>query len=155
MGVTAMGISQSAKASHEVYEKFKYLYQHYSSMTTNDLGVLYHENIQFKDPVHTLYGLNNLISYFEKINKNTSNCSFEFVHEVVSSEGAYITWDMIFSHPKIAGGSQVTVRGMTHIKMRKGKIVYHEDSYDLGAMIYEHIPLVGYSIKSLKKRLVP
>jgi len=32
-------------------------------------------------------------------------------------------------------------------------IVYHKDYYDLGEMVYEHIPLLGFFVKKIKKRL--
>ena len=33
------------------------------------------------------------------------------------------------------------------------KLTYHEDIYDLGEMLYEHVPLMGTIIKWLKRRL--
>ena len=33
------------------------------------------------------------------------------------------------------------------------KVYYQQDQYDLGAMIYEHIPVIGPVVRFLKRRL--
>jgi len=53
---------------------------------------------------------------------------------------------------KINNGEEVKVRGMTEIRFTQ-KIFYHEDSYDVGAMVYQHIPLMGGLIKTINKRI--
>ena len=59
---------------------------------------------------------------------------------------------MHLAHPSIAKGQPICVRGMTHIKYNE-KIYYHEDCYDLGAMIYEHVPVLQKIIRFIKNKL--
>ncbi|WHI49643.1 hypothetical protein P3339_14310 [Microbulbifer sp. MLAF003] len=33
------------------------------------------------------------------------------------------------------------------------KVFYHEDFYDMGAMVYEQVPLLGSLIRKIKSRL--
>jgi hypothetical protein len=32
-------------------------------------------------------------------------------------------------------------------------VYYHRDYYDAGSMLYEHIPLMGYAIRKIKKKV--
>ena len=47
----------------------------------------------------------------------------------------------------------ITLDGTTQLKVEDEKIIYHKDYYDLGEMVYEHIPLLGSIIKMIKRRL--
>ena len=47
----------------------------------------------------------------------------------------------------------ITVDGNTQLTVKDDIIVYHKDYYDLGEMVYEHIPLLGFFVKKIKKRL--
>jgi len=38
---------------------------------------------------------------------------------------------------------------MSHLKFADGKVISHRDYFDLGEMLYEHIPLLGGVIKSI------
>ena len=44
------------------------------------------------------------------------------------------------------------VPGVSLLRLDK-KIIEHHDYYDLGAMVYEHIPLFGGVVKGVKKRI--
>jgi hypothetical protein len=43
---------------------------------------------------------------------------------------------------------------MSYLQFDKaGKVRYHRDYFDLGAMLYEHLPLLGSLVKTIKRRL--
>jgi hypothetical protein len=71
--------------------------------------------------------------------------------QLVGKDSAYIKWNMYFSHPKLGKETHV-VRGMTQIQFTD-RIYYHEDVYDMGQMIYEHVPVIGWAVKRLRKRM--
>ena len=58
---------------------------------------------------------------------------------------------MVFAHPKL-GSKPVFVRGISHIEF-SDRIDFHEDSYDLGEMLYDHVPVLGSGTRWLKRRL--
>ena len=135
-----------------IYEQFRFLYQQ-GHLNAGQIASLYADDVVFRDPVHTLNGLSELSRYFASLGQNLNTCRFEFVDELVSPESAHVTWNMRFSHRRINGGREQCVRGMTLIRMKNGKITYHEDAYDMGAMVYEHLPLVGRLVQAVRKRL--
>jgi len=51
-------------------------------------------------------------------------------------------------------GETIRIEGASYLKTRNGKIYYHRDYFDMGAMLYEHLPVMGRVIHHLKERLV-
>jgi hypothetical protein len=78
--------------------------------------------------------------------------SFTYLDEHVSDHTATITWVMRFSHGSLKGGKPIDVRGVTLIHFTD-RIFCHEDFYDLGAMLYSHIPVLGSLIRYINRRL--
>lgn len=135
-----------------VIERFKSFYRDLGADTLDEIDSVYAPHIFFKDPIHEIRGINSLHSYFEELCRNLESCRFEYLDELSHHDSTYIKWDMHFKHSKI-GTSMITVRGVTQLQTHNDKIVYHEDVYDLGAMLYEHLPLLGATTKWLKRRL--
>lgn len=138
--------------SKPIIDLFKHSYQNMLQMDLSQLDHLYADNIIFKDPVHEIKGLVMLQDYMANISSTVLECRFEYLGELLSSSDAYIKWNMHFRHPKLAAGKLLTVRGVSQLMFEK-KIHYHEDFYDLGAMLYEHVPVVGGMTRWLKRRL--
>ena len=53
-------------------------------------------------------------------------------------------------------GKPIAVDGVSVIKVggMQGKVIYHRDYFDMGAFIYEHIPLLGNVIKGIKAKMI-
>ena len=64
-------------------------------------------------------------------------------------------WTMTYRHPKLHKGKQdIRVEGVSLLQWKDGKIIRHQDIFDAGTMLYEHIPVLGWMIKKLKERLL-
>ncbi|WP_101758977.1 nuclear transport factor 2 family protein [Oceanicoccus sp. KOV_DT_Chl] len=138
--------------SSDIIKLFKDSYRDMLAMDLSQLDQLYADNIVFKDPVHEIRGLIALQDYMAAMCANTQACQFEYLDQVVTDQSAYIKWNMHFRHPKLGGGKLITVRGVSQIQFAE-RIYYHEDIYDMGEMVYEHVPLVGGLTRWLKARL--
>lgn len=112
---------------------------------------LYDEEIVFKDPVHEIRGLVELEDYFTSMCSDLSDCRFEYLDELIGEDAAYVKWVMHFKHPKL-GNRLISVRGVSHLKIGD-KIEFQEDFYDMGAMLYEQLPLLGNVTRWLRLRL--
>ncbi|MGM0481665.1 MAG: nuclear transport factor 2 family protein [Pseudomonadota bacterium] len=141
-------------ANQELVDSLKSFYDEFKSENLEQLSELYHDDINFTDPIHQIVGLDDLKAYFEHTMENVKYCHFAFDDELVGDEKAYLTWQMRFSHPKLADGIEIVLPGVSHLQFEDGKIREQQDYYDLGAMLYEHVPLVGYVIDKIKQRLV-
>ena len=131
----------------------KQLWIHHDHVSEDAMRALYHDTVEFRDPANVIAGIEPLISHTLKLYESLESCHFNYIDEVVSTDRATIRWVMTFLHPRLNGGNPVDVRGMTYIRWEGDKIVAHEDVFDIGAMFYENVPLLGRLIGGLRKRL--
>jgi esterase/lipase superfamily enzyme len=134
-----------------IVEKFKEFYQNKNATDLSKIDELYSDEIVFRDPIHQIRGLAALHDYMDDMYVNLSECRFEYLDQLVSVNSAYIKWNMHYRHPKF-GNRLITVRGVSQINFDTS-ITFHEDIYDMGELIYEHVPLLGRVVRCLKHRL--
>jgi len=117
------------------------------------LGELYSDDVHFTDPLHDVHGLSDLHGYFTKLYANVSELSFDFrgFDQVREGEG-YLRWVMSYRHPRLDGGRLITVDGCSHLLWRD-KVYRHRDYFDAGALLYEHLPVLGRVIAWLKRSM--
>lgn len=137
----------------QIIDRLKQFYLHILDTEWAELDSIYTENVIFTDPIHRVEGREGLYRYFDDLCKSLSTCRFEFLDQVILPGKAYLKWDMHFSHPKFGSRKIITVRGVTQVQFTDRGIYYHEDIYDMGALIYENIPLFGGGVRWLKQRL--
>jgi len=142
----------SYKESPSWLIQFIEVYENLTKHNLRSLGLIYHDNICFEDPIHKVVGYEDVIAYFEDVYSNVTSCKFEIYHFIVTPSEAAVYWNMHFQHPKLKSGENISIMGHSHLKMTNNKIIYHRDYYDLGEMLYENIAVLGNVIKFLKKR---
>jgi hypothetical protein len=127
----------------------------YSKLGTNNLHLLnevYHQDVEFIDPMHSLKGIDNLLQYLDGIYSQVTHCEF-IINEVIETDSeAAIYWTMTFCHKKLNKKEPIIISGHSHIKSLDSRVIFHRDYLDIGAMLYEHIPLLGPLVKQVKKR---
>ncbi|RYZ97119.1 MAG: nuclear transport factor 2 family protein [Moraxellaceae bacterium] len=133
-------------------EQFKQLYKTFERSSLAQLPTLYSPFIVFKDPIHELKGIAALGDYFAGFCKPETKCQFEFTNQVIAHDQAFFQWKMSYQHPSLGAGLPLTLNGGTLIKFNS-KIVYHEDFYDMGAMVYQHLPVIGWAVKKINARI--
>jgi hypothetical protein len=79
-------------------------------------------------------------------------CEFEFLDQLANDNQAFFRWRMHYYHPRLNAGQPLAVGGASLIKFNE-RIFYHEDFYDMAAMIYQHLPLVGWLVKKINARI--
>ncbi|MES3008808.1 MAG: nuclear transport factor 2 family protein [Pseudomonadota bacterium] len=131
---------------------FKAFYQNSDELHLEQIDALYTQDIEFRDPLHSILGILALKSYMKSLYANSRDIRFEYTDEQSGANWATISWVMHFRHPSLAGGRLISVRGITQIRFTD-RIFYHEDFYDLGAMIYQHIPVLGRIIAFINERI--
>jgi len=135
-------------------KNFLEIYQILNKDNLHLLRSIYADNVHFIDPVHEIHSLKNLTSYFSLMYENIESIDFSFHDTLQVAKDGYVQWDMIFVHKKLAGAQPIIVKGVTFIQTdENGKVCYHRDYFDLGAMVYEQVPILGRLITSLKRRI--
>ncbi len=128
-------------------------YQSLSRDNLDDVDLLYTTDVYFEDPSHAMQGKETLLDYFAKVFTNLEDCSFKFHQTISNSTDIFMSWTMFVNHPKLKSGETIRVEGASYLKTRNGKIYYQRDYFDMGAMVYEHLPLIGRILNNVKQRL--
>lgn len=146
---------ETQKDQPEVIQRLLKYYDEFTEVNIDKLGDLYHEEVTFIDPIHQVHGLEDLQQYFKHTMENVEECHFAFTDYAQNDEHLFVNWQMRLMHPKLANGQEIVVPGVSHMEFKDDKIIMQRDYYDMGAMIYEHVTLLGYIISKVKARMVP
>jgi hypothetical protein len=129
----------------------------FNAFNPSNMGVLdsfYADNVQFVDPVVKLDGLFKLKKYYSHVYKNVISIQFDFHKIENEGESYFAEWTMNLAVRGLNGGKAYSVEGLSALRFDpQGKVSYHRDYVDLGAMVYEKLPVLGPAIRLIKKQL--
>jgi hypothetical protein len=115
----------------DLADALKRAYCSLATGNTAELAPLYSEDVYFEDP----------------------SCNFKF-HQTLDTGGEiFLAWTMILRQRGPKSGEVIRVEGASFLKVRNNRIYYHRDYFDLGAFVYENVPMLGSIIKRIKQRL--
>lgn len=134
------------------------LLEFYADFTMEKLKYLpdiYDAAVTFEDPIERVEGIEALSQYFAHGMGNAQSCSFVFEQVIEAENKAFLTWTMHLAHSAIKGGKPFSVPGASLIEFdsNTGLVRNHRDYYDLGDMVYQHLPIIGFLIQQVRKRL--
>ncbi|MFA0810219.1 nuclear transport factor 2 family protein [Microbulbifer epialgicus] len=116
------------------------------------LGKIYSDDIVFRDPLYRIEGLPALKAHFREMSRGLTQCRFRFEEASITRDSACLPWYMHYAHQSLKGGRPLCLRGCSLLRF-SDKVFYHEDFYDMGAMVYEQVPLLGSLVRKIKSRL--
>jgi hypothetical protein len=133
-----------------ILEKFKNYFSQINFKNNSTLDEIYSDRIVFKDPIHEIQGIENLKEYFNKLNENLIEGSFQFTDESIVDNKAFLSWEMSLKlkRPK----KNMKASGISVLTF-EDKIISQRDYFDAGELFYENIPILGGIIRSIKKKL--
>ena len=138
----------------ESLARFVALYQQLNRDELHRLPEVYASEVIFTDPAHRIEGLAALTDYFSALYQRLAYCRFVITSQMQQGRQAWLGWTMTFSHPRLRGGAPVMVEGATRLEFNEaGKVCLHRDYFDMGAMLYEQLPLIGPLVRTIKGRL--
>jgi limonene-1,2-epoxide hydrolase len=114
----------------------------------------YAQDVVFIDPFHRIEGRAALRDYYARMYENVQAIRFDFSGETCGEGEAVLYWTMTYRHPRIGGGKPVAVEGCSRLVFdEEGRVLLHRDYFDAGAMLYEHLPLLGRGIRFIRERV--
>jgi len=140
-------------ASNDLARRVQSVYEKIDPDNLDTLREIYARDVSFEDPIHAIQGLDALIANFQSLFANVERCRFKFHRSVVSGDGIFFSWTMMLEHKTFKRDEVIRVEGASYLKYRHGKIYYHRDYFDLGAMVYENIPVMGGLIRAIRSRI--
>lgn len=114
---------------------------------------IYHPDICFIDPFHQIDGVQVLRDYFAGMYRSLEEIHFTHESSISQDQLDSLTWTMTFRHPAIGGGKAIEVQGVTQLTWQNNRVIRHRDYFDGGQMLYEHLPLIGWTIGKIKRRM--
>ena len=110
------------------------------------------ENVKFKDPFHSIQGVEKLFDIFQTMYKNLYEPRFQINEVIENSNIAYINWSFSFKFKE--NKKEHVFDGVSRVVFnKKNKVIEHIDYWDAAENIYENIPIVSMLIKFIKNRI--
>lgn len=150
MATDMITVSENLRAA--LLNDFKDFYRTPSIAALDHIDRIYTQDVEFRDPIHAIHGRLGVKNYLKGLYAASNTMSFTYMDEQIADNTATIVWQMTFSHKKLKGGNPIEVRGITLIRFTD-RIYYHEDFFDLGAMLYQHVPVLGSMVSYINNRL--
>lgn len=115
----------------------------------------YHSEATLVDPIGRQIGRKKIKSYYESIYGPVTAIVFEFKDGVEEGHLLSLPWTMRFRSKKLKGNKEIAVEGISMIRFdqKTGQAIFHQDYYDLGSMVHEHIPVLGGLFRWIKRKL--
>lgn len=128
----------------------------YNQLTASNLSsisAIYHPDVEFIDPVHKVQGIIKLTEYLSGAYAKVKSCQFSVVQQIEQHNLGFVSWQMAMVHPAINKGREVQLAGCTELRWQNSLIVYQRDYYDLDAMVFHHLPLLGWITGKIKQKM--
>jgi ketosteroid isomerase-like protein len=110
------------------------------------LEELYHEEVQFQDPIQKVHGRTAFIEANRRLLRRAKSLTFNLGTAVEQDGNLFVVWTMTFE-PKM--GPRMVFDGATHITHRQERIVYQRDYWDLLSSAADAVPAVGLVYRGL------
>lgn len=124
-----------------------------SKTNIDDYYLFFNENINFKDPFHSVNGVEKVFSIFQSMYRNLENPRFKVIEIVSQRNISYMKWEFTFKFKNEI--QEQNFLGTSRVVFDlDGKALIHEDYWDAAENIYEKMPVISFFIKFIKKRIV-
>jgi len=131
-----------------IVERFRAFYDTFSAAWLPRLEELYAPGFVVEDPFRVFRGdFDEMRDYFKKVLALPASV-FVTEDEATGSDGVYVRWR--WTYKLFAWSKEKTIPGITHLRLRDDKIVYHRDLFD-AAIVFEGVPVVGTAIRTSKR----
>ncbi|AOW11735.1 isomerase [Hydrogenophaga crassostreae] len=125
-----------------------------SPETVSRIADLYAVDARFKDPFNDVNGVPAIEHIFRHMFTQVEAPRFVVSERIVQGDSAMLVWTFEFG---VRVGKTVRpqlVNGVTHFQFNcEGKVSLHRDYWDTGEELYMKLPVLGWLLRALKRRL--
>jgi hypothetical protein len=148
-------LEEGSEEERRAIERFQSLLSDFKAPDFSErIPEVYADELFFNDTIKTLYGAEDLQAYLTETAEAIDKGTVEFLDVVTSNGNYYFRWQMTIRFKKLARGEEKRSVGMSHIRFdADGKVVLHQDFWDSTAGLFEHVPALGWMLRSVKSRL--
>jgi ketosteroid isomerase-like protein len=130
----------------------------FNALTVDHLDLLdgfYDAHVVFEDPLTHVEGLEALRRYYGGLYRHVESIRFEFEELVEQGDTVIGLWVMHLQASGLRKGETIELPGVSHLRFdpRTDRVVQHRDYFDMGAFVYEHIPVLGAMVRLVNRKL--
>ncbi len=108
-------------------------------------------DMRFRDPFNDVRGIDDVVRLLGTMYAHGTP-RFEILDRALGQSAGYILWR--FTNDPGGGRAPFVITGMSEINFAPdGRISEHIDHWDSGGQFYERIPVLGWLIRLVRKRL--
>lgn len=112
---------------------------------------LYADRLYFSDTLLTSETKETVIHHLTRMHEATRSLSVRVLHRQQDGADFYIIWRMTAEFAPVSTTVTGHSIGMTHLRFDPaGRIVLQQDFWDASAGFYEHLPVIGFAIRSIQ-----
>lgn len=125
-------------------------YQGLNPLSLATLDQVYAEAACFIDPFNDVSGIPAIRRVFDHMFQAVQAPRFEVLESLTEGDSCFLLWHFVFGPP----GRETTVLGGSHLRYAAdGRISFHRDHWDPARELYEQVPVLGWLMRLLRKRL--
>ena len=119
------------------------------------LSQTYAEDVYFNDTLKSVRGRKTLQHYLAESAAAVEDCRVEILSTTRTAEDEHLVrWKMMIRFRRFSRGQDTWTVGMSHLRFNaEGLVVYHQDYWNAADGIYRYVPVLGWMIRSIQKRL--
>lgn len=119
------------------------------------LALTYAEDIYFNDTLKTVRGLQALGHYLQESAAAVEDCRVQILETTRTAHGEHLVrWTMMIRFRRFRRGVDTWTVGMSHLRFdAAGRVVYHQDYWNAADGLFRHIPVLGWMIEAVLKRV--
>lgn len=114
----------------------------------------YAETLYFNDTFRTITDRNELISYMQHTGQQVDRLEVEIEDIALSKQDVYVRWVMRMQFTVMGKKVDSESIGISQLRFNQdGKIILHQDFWDGVDGFYQHLPIIGYSLRKIRSKL--
>ena len=135
-------------------EKITHFFESLTQNTSIDhFKTIYNESVRFKDPFNEVTGINSVYNVFAHMYRNLDNPRFIIIEYVDKGNIAYVKWEFHFSFKNES--TKQMFQGVSRFEMDdEGRVIEHIDYWDAAEHMFEKMPIIGWLIRAIKRKIV-
>lgn len=118
--------------------------------TLDRIEDLFEPSAKFSDPFNEVTDSRGIRSVFEHMFNTCKNPGFRVTEAIAQGNVAYLQWKFTFD----SGTRRQSIVGVSRVTFGdSGRVTQHEDYWDAAGQLYERLPLIGWLLLALRRKL--
>lgn len=136
-------------------EKIDRIFNAVSKDNVDVVDEFYDSNVRFIDPLGEHQGIESVKAYYANLYRAVQEIRFEFHRHATEGQKVSSEWTMYLRASGLNGGDEIQLDGVSFFEFDEasGKVSYHRDYFDMGAFVYEQVPVLRSIIRFVKAKL--